>query len=281
MPGVRDFLLINDTDSLYPLVKPIQYPKAGTTNSAVRVGRGDRRRRRHHAGSQVPGDPRNNYIARMEWADDSERNRAAADQPAAEHGGVMLAEPGPATARPVFTERDSAWVDVVDDLAWLAGGKGFLWMSERDGWRHAYRVSRDGSGITPGDQRRLRHGLGGGGRRGGGLDLLHRLTRQRRPSATSTGPDSTAAAGRAGYPGGRRAGPTDIRSRPTRRLAFHKFSRFDRPPSVDLVRLPSHSGATPGRQRGAQHGVGRPSGRPADGSSGSTIGERGDRSTAG
>jgi dipeptidyl-peptidase-4 len=37
MTGIRDFLLINDTDSLYSFTIPIQYPKAGTTNSAVRA----------------------------------------------------------------------------------------------------------------------------------------------------------------------------------------------------------------------------------------------------
>ena len=46
--------------------------------------------------------------------------------------------------RTVLTERDSAWVDVVDDLRWIDGGKRFTWISERDGWRHLYVVSRDG-----------------------------------------------------------------------------------------------------------------------------------------
>jgi Tol biopolymer transport system component len=36
--GVRDYLLINDTDSTYSYVKPVQYPKAGDKNSAARVG---------------------------------------------------------------------------------------------------------------------------------------------------------------------------------------------------------------------------------------------------
>ena len=36
--GVRDYLLINDTDSLYSFTVPVQYPKAGTTNSAAKVG---------------------------------------------------------------------------------------------------------------------------------------------------------------------------------------------------------------------------------------------------
>ncbi len=65
--GVRDYDLIDDTDSLYSFVDPVQYPKAGTTNSAGRVGvvsaSGGPTR-----WFDVPGDPRNNYIARMQWA---------------------------------------------------------------------------------------------------------------------------------------------------------------------------------------------------------------------
>ena len=53
----------------------------------------------------------------------------------------------------IFVDRDSAWVETVDEFTWLDGGKRFLWTSERDGWMHAYSVSRDGSDvrlITPG-----------------------------------------------------------------------------------------------------------------------------------
>jgi dipeptidyl-peptidase-4 len=69
--GVRDFLLIDDTDSLYSFTIPVQYPKTGTTNSAARIGVVSA------AGGtpvwlDVPGDPRNNYIARMEWAASSD-----------------------------------------------------------------------------------------------------------------------------------------------------------------------------------------------------------------
>src|ERR1041384_4888725 len=64
--GVRDFPLYNVTDSLYAYTIPVQYPKAGETNSASRVGvvsaTGGATR-----WISVPGDPRNNYISRMEW----------------------------------------------------------------------------------------------------------------------------------------------------------------------------------------------------------------------
>ena len=36
--GVGTFTLINDTDTLYPTLTQIPYPKAGTENSAARIG---------------------------------------------------------------------------------------------------------------------------------------------------------------------------------------------------------------------------------------------------
>src|SRR3989441_1014420 len=59
--GVREFYLINNTDSLYPAITAIPYPKAGETNSASRVGivsaQGGFTR-----WLDVPGDPRKHYI---------------------------------------------------------------------------------------------------------------------------------------------------------------------------------------------------------------------------
>ncbi|HYZ85553.1 MAG TPA: DPP IV N-terminal domain-containing protein, partial [Bryobacteraceae bacterium] len=66
--GVGDFVLVNQTDSLYPAATHIPYPKVGTSNSAVKVGvisaaGGD------PVWLDVPGDPRQHYIALVEWAD--------------------------------------------------------------------------------------------------------------------------------------------------------------------------------------------------------------------
>ena len=54
-------------------------------------------------------------------------------------------------------EKDSAWIDILPlwdkdytkgGWDWLNSGKEFLWASEKDGWRHLYRVSRDGKKET-------------------------------------------------------------------------------------------------------------------------------------
>jgi dipeptidyl-peptidase 4 len=54
----------------------------------------------------------------------------------------------------IMTETDKAFLDVHDDTRWLDDEKYFTWTSERDGWKHLYKVSRDGkeiSLITKGD----------------------------------------------------------------------------------------------------------------------------------
>ncbi|HEX5437843.1 MAG TPA: DPP IV N-terminal domain-containing protein [Gemmatimonadaceae bacterium] len=151
--GVRDFDLIDDTDSLYSFVKPVQYPKAGSTNSAARVGVVSA------AGGPtvwltVPGDPRNNYIARMQWADTSSQVVLQQLNRGQDTLRVMLGDAHTGAVHTVLTETDSTWVSVVDDLRWLDDGKAFTWVSERDGWTHLYVVSRDGKStrlVTKGD----------------------------------------------------------------------------------------------------------------------------------
>ena len=65
--GVPEFTLINYTDTLYPAVTRDPYPKAGQTNASVRIGVvaaiGGATQ-----WMKIPGDPRNTYVARMDWA---------------------------------------------------------------------------------------------------------------------------------------------------------------------------------------------------------------------
>lgn len=136
----------------YPTVRQIPYPQPGTPNSSVRVGvipaiGGETQ------WMQVPGDPSDNYIARMEWVGDSDTLVLQHLNRLQNTNDVLLADARTGTVRNVHQDKDAAWVDVVDDLKWLHGGKDFLWVSEQDGWRHVYLISRDGKEsqlITPG-----------------------------------------------------------------------------------------------------------------------------------
>jgi len=145
--GERDFLLIDDTDSLYPEITKIPYPKVGTTLPSARVGvipagGGET------VWADIPGDPRQNYIPRMEWAASS-RELVVQHMPRRQGtDDVMLVDAATGKARTIYSDHDSAWVDVVDDMYWLDGGKRFTWVSQKDGWRHVYLVSRDGKDET-------------------------------------------------------------------------------------------------------------------------------------
>ncbi|HEX6649513.1 MAG TPA: DPP IV N-terminal domain-containing protein, partial [Pyrinomonadaceae bacterium] len=164
--GVKEMKLINNTAALYPEIISFPYPKAGETNSAARVGVVDA------SGGptrwlEIPGDPRNNYLPRMEWAANSTELVIQQLNRRQDTNIVMIADARSGKAHPVLTEKDEAWVDIAwgdidwdktgiarGDVEWIDGGKRFLWASERDGWRHIYSVSRDGHDIktiTPGN----------------------------------------------------------------------------------------------------------------------------------
>ena len=164
--GVKEMTLINNTDALYPSTTTFPYPKAGETNSAARVGvvsaTGGATR-----WFEVPGDPRNNYLPRMEWAASSDEVTIQQLNRLQNANTLMLGDVRTGKVRTILVEKDDAWVDnawgdidwdkkglVRGDAEWIDGGKRFLWTTERDGWRHIYSISRDGRdvrNVTPGN----------------------------------------------------------------------------------------------------------------------------------
>ena len=146
--GVRDFYLINNTDSLYSFIIPVQYPKVGQTLSACKVGvvpaTGGKT-----IWMQVKGDPRNNYIPRMDWAASSNEILFQYINRHQNTNRLMMGNASTGQVKNIYTETDKAWLDVVNDLVWLKDGGSFTWISEKTGWRHIYLISRDGKTIKP------------------------------------------------------------------------------------------------------------------------------------
>ena len=236
--GVREFPLVNQTDSLYPRVTPVKYPKVGQRNASCRVGVVDLKTRRTRW-MDVPGDPRNHYIARMAWAARPGQLVLQQLNRRQNTNRVMLADARTGAVRTILTERDEAWVDVHDELKWLDGGKQFTWISDRDGWRHVYLVSRDGREIklaTPGnfDVVKLLHV---DEKRG----WLYYLASPDDPTRRflyrvrldGTGTERLTPAGQ--------PGTHDYQVSPDGRWAIHRRSSFDTPPVVELVKLPDHA----------------------------------------
>lgn len=155
--GTGWFDIINNVDSIYPTVSHFPYPKAGTTNSAVRIGVLDTQQPGSPAKwLTLPGNPRENYLPRMEFIPGTntlmiqQMNRAQNTNTV----WTVKADAEQLTPTLLCTDTDEAWVETNDNIHWLKGNKAFTFSSERDGWRHIWRVSADGKQwtcLTPGE----------------------------------------------------------------------------------------------------------------------------------
>ena len=146
--GTGWFDIINNVDSIYPSFNRFPYPKAGSTNSAVKVGYVPA------SGGEttwvnIPGDLRDNYIPRMDFIPGEDVLFIQQMNRSQNTNRVWIAEIGDPTPQNIFTDSDDAWLETNDNVMWLEGNKWFTWLSERNGWRHLYRVSRDGKSIEP------------------------------------------------------------------------------------------------------------------------------------
>ncbi|MFN2379703.1 MAG: S9 family peptidase, partial [Bacteroidales bacterium] len=146
--GTGTFYIINNIDSIYPKIIPFPYPKVGTPNSAVKVGVVS-----SEGGNtewfDIPGDPRNNYLARMEFIPGSDEVMIQQLNRLQNRNRVWVGNTGTMEVSNILTEEEDTWLDIHDNIKWLDNEKYFTWTSERDGWLHLYMVSRDGRSIRP------------------------------------------------------------------------------------------------------------------------------------
>ena len=240
--GVGIFSLINNTDSLYPVVTKIPYPKAGTTNSAVRIGVVSA-----DGGPttwiQTEGEPRNTYLARIGWIDAGtvaiqQLNRLQ------NRNDFLSADVKSGAVKRIFRDESRQWVDINEEVPWIDGGRTFLWQSEKKGWNQVYRVPReggDGQLITKFDGDVV--DIAGLDEKGGWMffraspDNAGQRYLYRARLDGSGVPERVTPANQ---PGTHRY---DVS--PNGRLAFHTYSTFETPPVVNVIELPGHKAVRP------------------------------------
>lgn len=151
--NIGTFYMINNVDSLYSKPIPLPYPKVGTKNSDVKVGVVS-----SNGGKtnwfEVSGDPTNNYLARMDFIPNSNEVMIQQLNRKQNANTVWIGNTHTMGLHTIFTDKDDAWLDIHDNIMWLEDEKYFTWTSEKDGWLHLYKVSRDGkefSTITKGN----------------------------------------------------------------------------------------------------------------------------------
>ena len=155
---IRDYYMINTTDSIYSQIIPVEYPKVGESPSPAKIGVIELESKKL-TWLNIPGDPQQHYLPRMEWNSPElllvqQLNRKQ------NHSKILGVNVKTNVANIIFEEQDETWIDVLSswentygltyrhEFKWINAGKEFLWFSEKDGWRHLYRIDLSGK-VTP------------------------------------------------------------------------------------------------------------------------------------
>ncbi|GHG04503.1 S9 family peptidase [Thalassotalea marina] len=151
--GSKDFIMINNTDELYPTITKFPYPKVGETNALAKIGIVDLATQKT-TWADLPNNSRDMYIPRMNWSGNSKEVLVQHLNRKQDTDKLYLANASTGKSKVIYTERDDAFLDGITDAKWIDNGKRFLWTSEASGWRHFYSISRDGKSkidLTPGE----------------------------------------------------------------------------------------------------------------------------------
>ena len=250
---VREFSMINDLGAgfrdpvtkvpypeygVYPKVWTFRIPSAGTPNSNVRIGivQLDTVQTKW---LDVVGDSQNSYLPRIQWVEHSSEILLQHINRPQNTNDLYLADSTTGRARRIFRDHDKTWIDVNDDTRFLSRHDGFLWISERDGWRHVYIISH-----RTGQPQLITHG---------DFDVIELLTVDpaeefvyftaspenatqvylyRSRIDASSAPERLTPANSPGV--------HFYDLSPDCQWALHIFSTFDTPPTTEIVSLPDH-----------------------------------------
>jgi len=234
--------MIEHIEPTYPKVRYVRFARIGEPIPTLRVGVAD-----IETGAtqwiDVPGEPGGCYIPWMHWAESSDELMLEKQSRWRDARDFLLANVHTGEVTCTYRETDPAWIDASRGenlgLEFIRQGRAFVLLSEKDGWRHAYVLSRDGSAQTlltpdPGDIiERIQVDEPAGwfyyiaSPQNATQRYLYRVKL-----------DGTGKTQRISPPD--QHGTHSYDFSPDARWAFHTYSTYDTPPVTELVELPEH-----------------------------------------
>lgn len=225
----------------YPVEMQVPYPLAGTTNSAVRAGVVNADGKGKVKWMAVPGDLRQNYIARLQWVDAGtlliqQLNRLENTD------NYFLADAKSGPVHQMWRDHDDAFITIgfggLPEAQPIHDGRQFLVVSEKDGWMHVWAIDRSGHEtlVTRGAMDTA--GIEGVDEKGGWLYFiaspenatqryLYRSPLDGSADPVRVTPDNF-------------VGVNSYNISPDGKYAFHNFSSINDPGLRELVSLPDH-----------------------------------------
>lgn len=239
--NVRQRSVLLPSDPSYPEVQQNRFARVGGDIEKLRIGvvNAD--------GEQLNWLPiecpaEGMYLGQVEWAGNSEEVLVEKFSRFRDKRDFLLINKSGAI-RTIFSETNDAWVEASQGknsgLVWIQGGKEFVVISEKDGWRHAYRYSRDGKELallTPGEYDIIDRAVIDEGRgwyyyyaspKDGTQKYLYRVALDGSGEAQRITPED-------------QVGTHSYLFSPDAKWAVHTYSTLDSPPVHTLVEIDTH-----------------------------------------
>ncbi len=240
--GVRMRSMLVPTDPSYPELRQVRFARVGETITKLRVGVVDAQ------GTEVrwisiPSPTEGFYLGQVSWAGNSEELLVEQFSRFRDERDFFIANVTTGEVTRIYHESDPAWViasyRLNAGLDWIGGGDSFLFLTEKDGWRHSYVYSREGREerlLTPGPSDVMERGP---------VDeaqgwfyffaspdnatqrYLYRVRLDGSEEPERVTPED-------------QPGTHFYDFSPDLRWAFHTYSNFDTPPVTALISLPNH-----------------------------------------
>ena len=182
------------------------------------------------------------YLGQVEWAGNSDEVLIERFSRFRDRRDFLLINSS-GQVQTIYSETNEAWVESSQGknsgLVWIREGKEFVVISEKDGWRHAYRCSRDGKEsvlLTPGDYDLIDRAVIDEARgwyyfyaspHDGTQKYLYRVSLEALGEAQRISPED-------------QVGTHGYLFSPDAKWAIHTFSTLDSPPVHTLVEIDSH-----------------------------------------
>jgi dipeptidyl-peptidase-4 len=200
---------------------------------------------------KIPTDPvLGSYVPRMEWAPDNNELIVQHMNRKQNSCNLLLCNAASGDVKPIYQDIDSAWIDILPSWDqdyvwggwdWINGGKEFIWATEKDGWRHLYRVSRDGKKeilITVGNYDVM--DIAAIDEKTGYVYFFASPENATQKYLYRTKLDGKSKAERLSP--ANQPGTHDYNVSPTGQFAFHTFTNYYTPPANEWIALPDHKG---------------------------------------
>jgi dipeptidyl-peptidase-4 len=229
-------------DPSYPTVREVRFARVGETIASLRVGvvaaQGS-----EPVWLSIPTPEEGFYLGQVGWAANSDQVLVEWLSRGRDVREFFIADAGSGAVTRIYDESDPAWVvasyRLNQGLEWIRGGRAWVLVSEKDGWRHAYAVSRDGREqtlLTPGAFDIIQRGMVDEAERwfyylASPDNATQRYLYRSRLDGTGE-PERVTPADQ--------PGTHNYDYSPDAQWAFHTYQTFDSPPITELVRLPEH-----------------------------------------